>query len=275
MRQFQSILIGIFIIILLVPGGFAEPLVSLDRSFTERWNNGNIALPDPGQVILPKGPGIVTITEVQEPWVKAGTQYGPDQVTFSNPGKQNEIFSPGTFLGTTYYQKGAVVSTKQGISEGLALTSVTRYYSERMHDETLTIQLLPAIVINTNHQLANRVKLAVSWEPLDEGRAINPGCDITGSWKTNWGNMSLDESYSSFNQKYTIIGSYVKKNQGTFQGELTGPVLTGEWAEPDAKSLEDSGRFTFFLKDNCCAFTGTWGTGDSDTNGGEWSGIRY
>ena len=232
-------------------------------------------LPDPGQVILPKGPGILTITKVQEPWVKAGTQYGPDQVIYSNPGKQNEIFSPGTFLGTTYYQKGTVVSTKLGISEGLALTSVTRYYSERMQDETLSIQLLPAIVANTNHQLANRVKLAISWEPLDEGRAINPGCDITGTWKTNWGNLSLDESYSSFNQKYAIIGSYIKKNQGTFQGELTGPVLTGEWEEPDAKSPEDSGRFTFFFKDNCCVFTGTWGTGDSDTNGGEWSGVRF
>jgi len=58
------------------------------------------------------------------------------------------------------------------------------------------------------------------------------------------------------------------------EGRIAGLVFAGTWTEKNSANKDPSGRFTIFIRDDCCAFTGTYGTGESDINGGEWSGIR-
>ena len=272
-RPCLFVIIILSLILFLTPVS-AQTRVDLDNSFIETWNNGNIALPSPGTVTLPKGSGIMTITTVQEPFYKTVSTAGSNQVIYQNSQNSDDTDELGLYLGETFYQKEAVMGAINQLSDGLPLTRVSRYYSNLHEEKNLNVQIVPAIVNNTDHQLANRVRYSTSWEPLKTGRATDPGCDISGTWKTNWGNITLSDGLCT-PEGMEITGSYIKENQGTFQGTLTGPVLTGVWSEPEVKTGEDSGRFTFFFRNDCCAFTGTWGTGESDTNGGEWSGNRY
>lgn len=273
MKAYPSVIIIVSLAVLLTPAVSGQTLVSLDNSFTEAWNNGNVALPAPGTLTIPKGPGILTTTIVQEPFYKSGLPEGPQQVKYLNLGSTEGNTDIGLLLGDSFYQKGEVIGTVKRVSDGLPLTKVSRYYTNLDLEKPLSVQIIPAIVMNTNHQLANRVRYSASWEPLEAGRAHNPGCDVSGTWKTNWGNIILSDKIST-DQQVHITGAYTKEEQGTFDGILSGPVLTGVWSEPEVKTGEDSGRFTFSFRNNCCAFTGTWGTGESDSNGGEWSGVR-
>jgi|GEM_PF-6665225 len=271
----QKILFLIFILTLL----FAIPvsagtLASLTGSFSEAWNNGNNPSPFQGVMDIPGGPGILTITTIQQPFYRAGLNDGPTQVQYQNsqtPGLAPDI---GMYLGDTFYQKGADIGSSKRLSEGIPLNRVTRYFTCLDGGRSVSIRLLPAIEDNTNHQLANEVSYSAIWEPVKDGRATEPGCDISGVWKTNKGNVTLAET--GYSLRYVSIdGSYAGKKKGTFEGTMFGPVLTGTWSEPDTTGRSNSGRFTLFFRNDCCAFTGTWGTGESDTNGGEWSGVRY
>lgn len=273
--QLQKILFPIIIFSLLfIAPVSAETLASLTSSFSEAWNGGNIPLPSHGVIAIPDGPGILTTTTIQEPFYKAGFETGPTQVqyqNFQNPGSGSEI---GMYLGDTYYQKSADIGSSKRLSENIPLTRVTRYYTCQDHENSVSVQLLPAIEKNTNHQFANKVSYSAVWEPLEGGRATETGCDISGVWKTNKGNVTMSEAGYSL-REVTIDGSYSGKQKGSFQGTMSGPVLTGTWTEQDASGKMNSGRFTVVIRNDCCAFTGTWGTAESDTNGGEWSGVRY
>lgn len=271
----KKILVQIIILSLIfIAPVSAVTLASLISSFSEAWNGGNIPLPSQGVIIIPEGPGILTTTTVQEPFRKAGLDGGPTQVeyqNFQNPGLEADI---GMYLGDTFYQKSADIGSSKRLSEGIPLTRVTRYYTCLDHEKSIGIQLLPAIEKNTNHQLANKVSYSAVWEPLEGGRATETGCDISGVWKTNKGNVTMSEAGYSL-REVTIDGSYSGKQKGSLQGTMSGPVLTGTWTEQSASGKTNSGRFTIIIRNDCCAFTGTWGTAESDTNGGEWSGVRY
>jgi len=271
----QKILFQIFIFTLLfvVPVS-AGTLVSLTGSFSEAWNNGNIPSPAPGVMVIPGGPGILTITTIQEPFYKAGLEDGPTQVRYQNSQTTGLDTDIGMYLGDTFYQKGADIGSIKRVSEGIPLIRVTRYFTCLNGGKSLSVQVLPAIEVNTNHQLANKVSYSAAWEPLQDGRATEPGCDISGVWKTNKGNVTLAETGYSL-RDVSIDGSYTGKLKGSLQGTMSGPILTGTWSEPETTGRSNSGRFTFFFRNDYCAFTGTWGTGESDTNGGEWSGVRY
>ncbi|HWQ63690.1 MAG TPA: hypothetical protein VN429_04670 [Methanospirillum sp.] len=271
----QKILFPIIILTLLfISPVSAETLASLTSSFSEAWNGGNIPLPSQGVIVIPQGPGILTTTTIQEPFKKAGLENGPTQVQYQNsqnPGLGLEI---GMFLGATFYQKSADIGSSKRLSEDIPLTRVTRYYTCLDHEKSVGVQLLPAIEKNTNHQLANKVSYSAIWEPLEGGRATEPGCDISGVWKTNKGNLTMSETGYSL-RDVKIDGSYSGKLKGSIQGTMSGPVLTGSWTEQDSSGKSNSGRFTIIIRNDCCAFTGTWGVAESDTNGGEWSGVRY
>ncbi|MFH0967629.1 MAG: hypothetical protein V1862_08095 [Methanobacteriota archaeon] len=270
-----SIIVLIFLtgMIFLIPGVSAENLLTLESSFVECWNNGNMKLPGPGLLMVPKGPGIITTTLTQEPFWRAGTIDGEQRILFRNTGSPDANTSPGLLLGETYYQKGAIIGTRQGVSDGLSLTTVSRYYSNNETPKIWNIQVVPVIVVNTHLQLADKVRFTVSWEPLKQSRVTDVGCDVSGTWKTNWGDISLTDTSVSYD-RITLTGNYTRQSRGTFDGTLTGPIFTGVWSEPGSVLGDEKGRFTFLFRDDCCSFTGTWGTGESDTNGGEWSGMR-
>ena len=261
-------------LILLTPGISAQNLLSLDYSFTETWNNGNPALPTAGSLIIPKGPGIITISITSEPFWKAGTTEGPDQIEYKNYGNPKAGTDLGLHLGDTYYQRETKIESLAGVTDRLPLTTISRYYSNLESEKTLSTRILPVIARNTNHQLACRIRYTADWEPIVPGRASKNECDVTGIWKTNRGDMTL--AYApDIDGLDSLAGNFTSQRTGTFDGIISGPVLTGTWSEPGSSSKNNnSGRFTLIFKDSCCVFSGTWGSGESDTSGGEWSGNR-
>jgi hypothetical protein len=271
--HFFPILVFLPCMVLLASGVMGEDLLSMETTFTELWNNGNVKLPDPGLLTVPKGPGILTTTIIQEPLWKAGTMNGPRQVAFRYTGISDSNPVPGLLLGETYYQKGTIIGTSTGVSNGLPLTTISRYYSHYDLPETWSVQVLPAIMINTNHQFANKVRFTATWEPRKQSRITATGCDVSGIWKTNRGIISLADDTNIYD-RVTIIGNFTRESKSTFEGRLSGPVLTGTWSEPADIPDGKKGRFTLFFKDDCCSFTGTWGTGESDANIGDWTGMR-
>lgn len=263
----------LFVLLIIGAAATANPLLSLQATFPETWNNGNVPLPAPGLLNIPSEPGILSVTLVQEPFRKAGTQTGPARVSYTNIGSQIGDSEPGTFLGTTYYQFDRSLGLPQSLSDNLPLTSITRYYTGKNEETVLKAQLLPVIEINTNHQLPGKISYTANWEPLDLGTATSTGCDITGTWNTNLGNLTIACKYLPQSNAWRIQGRWGRANEGTFEGILAGPILTGTWRQTGAAS-EKTGRYTLRMKDSCCAFTGTRGTGDSDINFGIWSGVR-
>jgi hypothetical protein len=91
------------------------------------------------------------------------------------------------------------------------------------------------------------------------------GCSWTGTWKTDFNDMTLTQSGSA------VTGTYGYDN-GRIEGTVSGNTLSGRWSEaPSYKEPNDAGRFVFTLGSDCTSFTGTWGYGGEST-GSAWSG---
>lgn len=259
--------------LLLIQGVSAQTLISFENQFTDRWNSGNVVLPGSGTLAIPKGPGILTITISQEPFRRAGNANGPEQVRYKDF-NQNESPDIGLFLGRTYYQNGVVYDSKTMVTDNMPLVTKERYYSNKESDYPVNIQIYPAIQSNTDHQLANRIKFEGSWELIKKGRATESGCDVYGTWNTTRGVFNISYSTGLFDL-VAIKGVCNEYHMSSLSidGTLQGPVLTGVWKEGEGL-VEKHGRYTLFFRDDCCSFTGSYGTGESDSNQGVWSGVR-
>ncbi len=83
-----------------------------------------------------------------------------------------------------------------------------------------------------------------------------------GTWKTNWGDMTLTQNGSS------VSGSY-NWNGGKISGTVSGNVLSGTWTQTNGK-----GKFRFVMSSDGKAFTGTYGYNDAEPKSGSWDGTR-
>jgi hypothetical protein len=82
-----------------------------------------------------------------------------------------------------------------------------------------------------------------------------------GTWDTAFGTMVLQQQGSG------ITGTYDYKD-GRIEGMVQGAELRGYWVQANAQ-----GRFVFNLSADGQSFSGTWGYGESTTDGG-WTGTR-
>ncbi len=62
-----------------------------------------------------------------------------------------------------------------------------------------------------------------------------PTVDVTGTWDTRWGTMTLRQSDDG-----QVTGTY--DDGGTIEGAVSGAVLTGYWTEPYANNTCDTRR---------------------------------
>jgi len=94
-----------------------------------------------------------------------------------------------------------------------------------------------------------------------------------GKWKTNFGILETTVS------EHNIKGTYTW-DQGKIVGQIAkhGTDVSATWSEsPDYKPPKNAGKVTWTLSADHNSFTGTWGYGDSFTNGtrgGTWTGVR-
>jgi hypothetical protein len=86
-------------------------------------------------------------------------------------------------------------------------------------------------------------------------------CKFTGTWDTEWGNMTLTQNGN------TITGNYDYEG-GKIQGTVNGNTATGTWSEsPSHQPPYDAGDFVFTLTSNCKTFNGYWRFGSCDWEG--------
>lgn len=96
--------------------------------------------------------------------------------------------------------------------------------------------------------------------------------DITGTWETNWGSMTLAQSGMSVSGNY---GWDQGRIEGTLEQAGSEYILDGYWSEaPTYNFPNDKGKIRFiFTSEN--SFAGNWSYGDVEPEVGRvWKGDR-
>jgi hypothetical protein len=94
-----------------------------------------------------------------------------------------------------------------------------------------------------------------------------PNPKWTGTWKTNYGIMHLQQSGKN------VTGTYTWK-KGKVVGTTTNHVFTGTWSQkPTYQGSSDSGPFVFTMSSNGKKFTGLWAY-LGQTPSQDWHGTR-
>lgn len=92
------------------------------------------------------------------------------------------------------------------------------------------------------------------------------GVNVTGSWSTDWGSMTLSQSGS------TVTGTYTH-DAGRIEGTLSGTTVSGRWSEsPSYAGPSDAGPITWTVSADGKSFSGTWSYDGG--GGGTWVGTR-
>jgi hypothetical protein len=98
---------------------------------------------------------------------------------------------------------------------------------------------------------------------------------INGDWQTPFGKVTLQEQRENL-----ISGKYEYTNfeRGKIAGELTGKlsrnVITFDWKETPKQQPQQQGKGILVLGEGCKEFYGSYGTGESTNNFGNWQGSR-
>lgn len=95
----------------------------------------------------------------------------------------------------------------------------------------------------------------------------SPSIGITGTWRSNFGNITFHQ------QGNTVTGTYTH-DHGRLVGFLRGNILTGKWSEaPTYKPDHDAGAFELIFSPDRNSFTGHWRYGFKGNSwDGKWDG---
>lgn len=98
-----------------------------------------------------------------------------------------------------------------------------------------------------------------------------PTVDVTGKWRTDFGNMILKQENGKVTGSYSYQGG---KINGRIEGTIGGNVLTGSWSEsPSYEPPLSAGYFRFTYTGD--SFAGTYAQGFSTGYGeSKWTGTR-
>ncbi len=88
-----------------------------------------------------------------------------------------------------------------------------------------------------------------------------------GTWETDWGELVFVTQTDGVAVGHYAWGSPPQK--GRLAGTIDGDTLRFTWTEGGS-----FGRGVFVMTGDRSYFVGTWGTADSDSDGGAWSGRR-
>ncbi len=98
---------------------------------------------------------------------------------------------------------------------------------------------------------------------------------ITGDWQTPLGKMHLEEKSHE-----EVFGKYVYSNfergniMGEFRGKLRNNVINFDWQETPLEQPKQQGKGVLIFSENCKEFYGSYGTGGSTNNFGNWQGAN-
>jgi len=99
---------------------------------------------------------------------------------------------------------------------------------------------------------------------------------ISGEWKTPLGKITFkEEGNNRVSGKY----EYANFERGKVVGEITGKlsnnnVIDFDWKETGEQQSSQNGKGILILSGGCQQFYGSYGTGESTNNFGNWQGSR-
>jgi hypothetical protein len=96
------------------------------------------------------------------------------------------------------------------------------------------------------------------------------GLKWAGLWRTNWGELALFPDGKVVRGVFRYLSSGVER-VGLLIGEPQGNRMAFRWMEQKGA---DKGLGVFVLGADSAAFSGSFGYDGSETDGGEWCGLR-
>lgn len=98
---------------------------------------------------------------------------------------------------------------------------------------------------------------------------------INGDWQTPFGKVTLQEqSESLVSGKYEYANFERGKIAGELTGKLSNNVIVFDWKEAPKQQLQQQGKGILVFGEGCKEFYGSYGTGESTNNFGNWQGSR-
>ncbi|OYQ65744.1 hypothetical protein B9G53_06355 [Pseudanabaena sp. SR411] len=98
---------------------------------------------------------------------------------------------------------------------------------------------------------------------------------ISGDWQTPFGKVTLQEASENLvSGKYEYANFERGKITGEFTGKLSNNVVTFDWTETPNQQAKQQGKGILVFGEGCKEFYGSYGTGESTNNFGNWQGSR-
>jgi len=98
---------------------------------------------------------------------------------------------------------------------------------------------------------------------------------INGDWQTPIGKLTLQEDRGDVvSGKYEYTNFDRGKIIGEFTGKLNNNVINFDWQETPKQQPKQQGKGVLIFGEGCKEFYGSYGTGDSTSNFGNWQGSR-
>ena len=98
---------------------------------------------------------------------------------------------------------------------------------------------------------------------------------ISGDWQTPFGKVTLrEENDNLVTGKYEYVNFERGKIVGELTGKLSNNVVIFDWQETPNQQPKQHGKGILIFGQGCKEFSGSYGTGDSTSNFGDWQGSR-
>jgi hypothetical protein len=98
---------------------------------------------------------------------------------------------------------------------------------------------------------------------------------INGDWQTPFGKVTLQEkSENLISGKYEYANFERGKIVGELTGKLSNNVIVFDWKETPKQQPQQQGKGILVFGEGCKEFYGSYGTGESTSNFGNWQGSR-
>ena len=98
---------------------------------------------------------------------------------------------------------------------------------------------------------------------------------VSGDWQTPFGKVALqEESENLVSGKYEYTNFERGKITGELTGRLSNNVVTFDWTETPNQQPKQQGKGILVFAEGCKEFYGSYGTGESTNNFGNWQGSR-
>jgi|GEM_PF-6852053 len=261
-------------IFLVVPGTVAQSLISFQQEIHPDPSAPEMQTIRAGMLNFPPGLGILTETEIIQPYWSPKSMVLPSKVDLMPVNSKNSSLGL-IILGIDVFQSGVEVKGLT-FSDGIPLKIVTRSLTN-FSVMTPAYALIREIAEQGDTLHDYNVDYSAEWTSLNLNLSEYQKPHIPGNWTTNMGQVNLSLKNLDFGKMQMVQGKFTDGK--TLDGFLDGPVFYGSIISEG--SLLDSvsngfyeAQFTVIFDRNGTSFSGTKGLYNSDTNNGVFSGEK-